>query len=168
MYVLLHDYLSNLMVSELIDKCMVSFRSLFLQMHRRSCNVGSSFCSYFDSNNISGTLTFPYISTTSSLVRLISLTNNNITDLQPSTVSPSLFTEESLRISDLVFLGGNPICKDARKSDLLRIVCRFNKSSPIEGRPLKLLDVEITFHTHTYIFIVLSIFSSYSELRSFI
>jgi len=87
---------------------------------------------YFDSNNISGTLTFPYISTTSSLVRLISLTNNNITDLQPSTVSPSLFTAESLQISDLVFLGGNPICKDARKSDLLRIVCRFNKSSPIE------------------------------------
>jgi len=91
------------------------------------------FGSYFDSNNISGVLTFPFVSTTTSLLRLVSLVNNNITDLRPSTESLSLFSESSLRISDLVFLGGNPVCKDSRKSDLLRIVCRFNKSSPIEG-----------------------------------
>ena len=126
-------------------------------MYRRSCDVWSFVCSYFDSNNISGTLTFPYISTTSSLLRLISLINNNITDLKPSTVSPSLFTEASLQISDLVFLGGNPICQDSHKSDLLRIVCRFNKSSPIEGRPYKLWDVDIKLHVYVFYFLCFSL-----------
>lgn len=91
-------------------------------------------CSYLDSNNISGLLVLPYVSPINSSLRLISLINNNITNLQPSIQIDSLLSNSSLQISQLLFLGGNPICNDSRTSELLRMVCRFNRSSPIEGK----------------------------------
>jgi hypothetical protein len=89
-------------------------------------------CSYLDSNNISGLLVLPYVSPINSSLRLISLINNNITKLQSSIQIDSLLSDNSLQISQLLFLGGNPICHDSRTSELLRMVCRFNRSSPIE------------------------------------
>jgi hypothetical protein len=115
------------------------------------------FCSYFDSNLISGVLAFPYVSTTDSLLRLVSLVNNNITELQPSTESLSLFSEPSLQISELVFLGGNPVCKDSHKSDLLRMVCRFNISSPIEGKHISFLCYIYNSNTQPFLIILQSI-----------
>ena len=96
-------------------------------------------CSYFDSNNISGTLFLPFVSPSNSSLRLVSLINNNITNLIPSNESSSLLSESNLQRLELLFLGGNPICKDSKKSEILRLVCRFNVSSPIEGKYIQAL-----------------------------
>jgi hypothetical protein len=98
-----------------------------------TCNVWLN-CSYFDSNIISGTLTLPNVFASNSSMRMISLINNNITDLIPSNDSSSLLSESNLQKLELLFLGGNPVCKDSHKNAMLRMVCRYNRTSPIYGK----------------------------------
>lgn len=91
-------------------------------------------CRILDSNNITGVLNLPNISCQHSSIKLISLLHNKITHLIPSNNTASCFSETYLLSTDKLFLAGNPICNDRLyKTELLRKVCRFNESSPIEG-----------------------------------
>jgi hypothetical protein len=95
-------------------------------------------CSYLDSNNISGVLILPNIFTSNSSLRLISLINNNITMVLPSNDSSSLLSASNLQRLELLFLGGNPVCKNLQSNAMMQVMCRFNRISPLEGKHIQL------------------------------
>ncbi|KAG0591899.1 hypothetical protein KC19_1G210300 [Ceratodon purpureus] len=83
----------------------------------------------YASNNRYRSLQLPHVALFNSSLTEIILVNNNIVSINyPS--DPGHFSPSNLEISNLLFLGGNPLCKSI-ENILLSTICRMNKLSPL-------------------------------------
>ncbi|KAG0577173.1 hypothetical protein KC19_5G136300 [Ceratodon purpureus] len=124
------DLSSNQITGELPNASVLGLQEIYMSKNKLSGNLSPLFLKSsnlqslkLDGNFISGTLNLQSLQTTSGL-QLISLVNNNITDvLFPATIT--LQSASNLTTLSNLFLGGNPYCSDPQ-ADLLLQVCRSN------------------------------------------